>query len=145
MKEIFFATLFVLGASAAHAGEIRLNFINTNDCARAQSEVMLLNSPQTHVTAVCQGPGYFPSDNGMVYAFRLFTTVEVPGPLSPGMVFRLNDIDTNDCTWAQSEIQLLNSARIRVEAECSPYTYHGYPSNNGQWYDYRLFTTLVLQ
>ncbi len=144
---IMLAVLFAIGSSVAHADSIRLNDIDTNDCAKAQYEVNILNLPRAGIQVMTQCSPYiymgYPSNNGRVYNYRLYTTVNFPGPIYPGQSFRLNDIDTNDCAWAQNEISILNSPQFRVTAVCSPYVYMGYPSDNGRVYNYRLYTTVT--
>ena len=56
----------------------------------------------------------------------------------------LNDIDTNYCEAAKNEVMLLNSPSTLVSSVCSPYSKGGYKSVEGDFYDYRLFTTVTV-
>ncbi len=134
----------MLGFSSAKASQIQLNYIDTNDCRRAQHEVSLLNSASVQVYAECSRYIYrgYGSDQGGWYNFRLTTVVHTPYRVRRGERVRMNDIDTNDCAWAKREISLLNSATVRVRAVCSPYIYQGYGSDQGRRYNYRLYTTI---
>ena len=142
MKKIglVMACILFAGISAAHADQIALNFIDTNDCGRAQNEIRLLNSSQAYVDARCSDYGYFPSDNGTVYNYRLYTTVSVPFSVGPGTVIQLNVIDTNDCSFAVGEVSLLGSQQISVNADCVGPGY--YPSDNGEVFNYRVYTSV---
>jgi hypothetical protein len=144
MKKIglLLGAFLAFGVSAAKADLVALNFIDTNDCERARNEVALLNSTDIRVEPVCSTPGAYASNNGRAYTYRLYTLVTVPNPVAPGSVLKLNDIDTNDCQWAQHEISLLNSRQYRVNAVCSGPGQ--YPSNNGRVYRYRLYTTVIV-
>ncbi len=137
-------TLGLVGFSSAKAAQIPLNFINTNDCARARHEVMLLNSPSVQVYAECSRYIYrgFGSDQGGWYNYRLTSVAHVQGRVRVGERVRMNDINTNDCAWAKREISLLKSSTVRVQAVCSPYIYQGYGSRQGGWYNYRLYTSI---
>jgi hypothetical protein len=54
----------------------------------------------------------------------------------------LGNIDTNDCTRAQSEVSLLSKAQVQVSATCSEAG--SFVSNSGETYQYRLYTTLTI-
>ncbi len=147
MKMLAFAILSIVlsAATFAKADQLQLNYIDTNNCTRAQNEVRLLRSFGVAVYADCSDYYYrgYGSDQGGWYDYRLTTVIDVAGPIYAGVPVRMNDIDTNDCTFAQHEISLLNSRNVRVDAVCSPYIYEGYPSSNGRFYNYRLYTTIT--
>jgi predicted aconitase len=147
MKKVLLvlASVLTLAASVAQADSIQLNMIDTNFCERARNEVSVLSSAQVPVIATCSPYGYYRSDDGRVFNYRVYTTVEVPGPVYQGQSIQLNFIDTNDCYRAQREIMLLNSAQVQVSAVCSDYVFQGYRSDNGRLYNYRLYTTITLR
>jgi len=144
---LFVAAILSLAAAVASADVIRLNDIDTNDCVRARQEVRLLRTRDVRVRAECSPYAYrgYPSNNGRYYDYRLYTSVEIPYNTYPGEQIQLNDIDTNNCSWARNEISILNLRnQVRVTAVCSPYSYQGYRSDNGRYYNYRLYTTMTI-
>lgn len=139
MKKSLIALVVILGVvSIARADEIQLAGIDTDNCAAAQSEIRLLNGNGVTVSAVCQ-EGSFVANNGRVYSERLETSVIVPYSVSPGQSITLASIDTNNCSAAQSEVKLLNSAQFSVISECEAGSFAG---KNGQVYAYRLNTAV---
>ena len=136
-----------MGISSANAGQFTFAYINTNNCTRAQNEVMLLNGGSVQVDAECSAytPGGFTSNDGRTFDYRLYTTVTITGETYSGEQIQMNDIDTNDCNFAQSEIHLLQGTAVSVDAECSAYSQGGYVSNDGVGYDYRLSTLVTLK
>jgi hypothetical protein len=139
---LVFGAAVALSMSAAQAGEIELANIYTDHCAADQSEVQLLNTPdsEAQVIATCEfGPFWAP--NGLEYSSRLRTTVSVPYSIEPGMAIHLGNIDTNNCDRAHSLIALLNSRTVNVDTYCEAGNFLGH---NGEVYRYRLNTTLRL-
>ncbi len=144
---LILASLVVSGFSmATQADQMRLNDINTDNCGRAQHEVRLLQTRSVRVDADCSAYVYrgYRSAAGRYYNYRLYTTIAAPD-LRPGVRVKLNDIDTDNCVWARSEVSLLNTRSARISAVCSPYVYRGYRSDNGRYYNYRLYTTLSVR
>jgi hypothetical protein len=148
-KQIYFVlSLLALALAAAQvkADSIQLNDIDTNDCVKAQKEVSLLNVSGITISSQCSAysPSGYSSSQGKQYDYRLTSYLTVDGDLPSGTTIQLNDIDTNNCAWAQSEIVLLSSPKVQVEAQCSPYSQGGYKSSSGRYYDYRLYTTITI-
>jgi hypothetical protein len=137
----FASFLTPVTTATAHAATIQLGFINTNDCAHAKAEISLLNTANAQVNTVCSPPGRYTSDNGQTYNYRLYTTVTVPGTIVLNTPITLASIDTDNPSYAKSEVELLNcgSARINVQV-LEPGSYQ---DNNGKVYAYRLITTLT--
>lgn len=143
---ILILTGFAMGITSAKADvTIKLADINTNDCGRAQNEITLLNSSRVQINTSCSeySPGGYAADNGRLYDYRLTTYAVIPGTPTPGSTYKLADINTNNCNYAQQEASLLNSTRAGITAVCSDYIPGGYPSNNGQAYNYRVTTYLI--
>jgi hypothetical protein len=145
MKKLVLFTASVLAtfaASMAHADSIQLANIDTNDCGRAQNEVNLLNGPKASVSTQCIGPGSFQGNNGEVYEYRLLTTLTVDGPIYSGQQIQTNNIDTNDCSLAVTEVSLLSGTAAQVSPDCEgPSSFQG---GNGQFYSYRVYTTITI-
>jgi len=122
-RVFFFSILSSLALSGSHSAyadrEVQLNFIDTNDCKVARAEVNLLNSSLYPIYTQCSPAGVYASDNGRSYAYRLTTWVTLPDSAGPGTVIRLNPIDTDECIWAESEIDLLDSPGYAIDADCS--------------------------
>jgi hypothetical protein len=133
----------VLSASAtvAKADSVVLGNIDTNNCARAQSEVDLLNSRAVRVQTACQA-GAFAGKNGEVYRYRLRTAAEVARNVRVGDRIRMANIDTDNCDAARSEIALLKSSAVSVAATCEAGEFRG---KNGRFYNYRLHTTITVR
>lgn len=144
MKKFGFALacLLAIAAPAAHADQLDLNVIDTNDCVRARDEIQLLNSSDAYVDAECSDFGSYPSSNGEVYNYRLYTMVSVPYSIGPGAVIRLNDIDTDDCEFAANEVRLLSSQRAYIDAECDGPG--EFPSGDGHVYRFRVYSTITV-
>lgn len=141
-----FISLLALGmTAAAQADSIQLGFIDTNDCARAQNEISLLNSAAVQVAAVCSdyAQGAYVSNNGQAYDYRLYTTVTIAGTIASGTVIQLAHIDTNNPAFAQSEVALLNSSAAQVDVQVQGPG--SFAANNGQVYAYRLYTTVTVK
>ena len=137
----------VLGISSASAGQFTFAYINTNNCTRAQNEVMALSSDTVQVDAECSDytPGGFHSNNGTAYDYRLYTKVTIAGTNYVGEQIQMNSYGTNDCTFSQNEIKLLAGSAVSVDTECSAYSPGGYTSADGKTtYDYLLTTTATL-
>jgi hypothetical protein len=108
------------------------------------SEVRLWNSPLTGVlvNVSSSGWGYFPSDQGPVYHYRIYTTLTTPFIMSRGETIRLNDIDTNNCGFALAELRLLSTPRLSVQPVCmGPGVFQ---SNDGRVFPFRVQTTVYV-
>jgi len=141
-----FASLLALSmAAAAQADSVTLGNIDTNDCGRAQNEISLLSNAQVQVAAACSEAGSFVSNSGETYQYRLYTTVTVAGSLASGSVIQLANIDTNNPAYAQSEVQLLNSATSQGVVQSTLLGPGSFPANNGQVYTYRITTTVTVK
>lgn len=145
MKKMGLALGLILAAMAASAGTAKadsviLGNIDTNNCSRAESEVDLLNSRAIEVKTYCQA-GRFEGQNGRVYRYRLRTAVDVARNVRVGDRIKLGNIDTDNCEAARSEIALLKSPAVKVDAVCEAGTFRG---KNGRFYDYRLHTTVTV-
>jgi hypothetical protein len=71
-------TSVTVSGDVAPGSQVKLAFIDTNDCARAQSEINLLNSAAVPISTECLGPGSYASNNGRTYAYRLVTYLTIP-------------------------------------------------------------------
>ena len=142
MKKIglVLGSVLFLNISAAQANEIQLARIDTNDCTAEQNEIQLLNGPNASIYTYCES-GTFYGKNGRVYPFRLSTTVGVPYVVAPGMSIQLASIDTHNCSLDQSEVNLLNSAKVKVTTSCETGSFVG---QNGQVYAERLNTYITI-
>lgn len=130
-----------MNANTAKADSIVLGNIDTNNCSRAESEVRLLNSRATQVNTYCQ-VGAFEGKNGAVYRYRLRSAVDVARDVRVGDRIQFGNIDTDNCQAARSEILLLKSPAIAVNAVCEAGTFRG---KNGRFYSYRLHTTITVR
>jgi len=139
-------TAILLSAAAQAGQQVQLANINTNNCQGVRGEIQLLSTPEVVVNAVCSEyiPQGYRSTDGKFYDYRVYTTVEIPGYLSPGQTFQLGNINTNNCERAQRLISMLSTRSVMVNPSCSEYIHQGYPSGNGRSYDYRLYTHVTV-
>ncbi len=137
------ASILLISGSQAMADTFNLGDINTDNCAKAQSEVMILNTAAVKVSAICSEPGSFPSTTAQINRYQLYTTITTTDTLKVGQTLHLNDIGTNDCSYAQSIFASLNSNQYSVLTFCTPAG--KYLSDNGRMYNYRVFTSITVK
>lgn len=149
MKKLFGMIGFAMitAAAAAHADTVSLAYIDTNNCAQGMYDAQSLNNPPSAVvSATCNGPGSYPSNNGRTYQYRIVTTVTTQGPLTSGTTIQLGSVVTNDCATDLHELSLLNAPRtanIVLSATCSDSG--SYTGSDGNVYSNVITTELTIK
>ena len=70
-------TIVNVPGPVAPGTSIRLGNILSNNCYSTRNLVLTLNTPQVRVDAECSDFGHYPSTNGNVYNYRLYTTITI--------------------------------------------------------------------